>query len=355
MSEAMALNQKLPVAEENKTAANPVNKVMRGSYLSVSENLRTGEVLEMIRSSCLKNDQLNLVFVSGRSGRYSGFVRLSTLLRSPEHLEVKTLAKGRDLYVTEQSDQEAAARLLQKKDIPMLPVVDENQRLQGVLTFDAAMDILEEEASEDIYWKAGVGDVLHYDDAIRSEKLTQGGIGYSLKVRIAFLMVTLTGGLLVGGLIDHFEGALEALVALAIFIPLVMDMGGNVGTQSSTIFARGLALGHIQLKGFFKNHLWRELKVGLSMGLLLATIAGTIAYFWQGAPNDLPLLGVVVGVALMFSVTTASVLGFLLPWILLKLGVDHAPGADPFITTIKDFTGLLVYFLMAAWLLGVSA
>ncbi|SFC02277.1 Divalent cation transporter [Marinospirillum celere] len=90
------------------------------------------------------------------------------------------------------------------------------------------------------------------------------------------------------------------------------------------------------------------------MGAALALMAGVIAHYWQGVPNDLPMLGVVVGSALMYSITTASVLGFLLPWIMLKIGVDHAPGADPFITTIKDFSGLLVYFLIAAWLLGIT-
>ncbi len=187
---------------------------------------------------------------------------------------------------------------------------------------------------------------------MRSEKLTSGGIGYAVKVRMAFLMVTLAGGLAVGGVIDFFEDTLAAVVALAIFIPLVMDMGGNVGTQSTTIFARGLALGHINLGRFFRNHLVREGGVGLAMGVIMAVLAGTIAYFWQGAPNDIPQLGFVVGTALFFSVFTASILGFLLPWVLLKIGVDHAPGADPFITTIKDFTGLAVYFGMAAWLLS---
>lgn len=113
-------------------------------------------------------------------------------------------------------------------------------------------------------------------------------------------------------------------------------------------------MGHIDLKRFFRVHMVRELKVGLTMGLVLATVGGLVAWAWQGAPNDIPLLGVVVGVSLMFSITTACLLGFLLPYLLLKLGVDHAPGADPFITTIKDFSGLAVYFLTAAWLLGIS-
>ncbi len=166
-------------------------------------------------------------------------------------------------------------------------------------------------------------------------------------------MVTLIGGLAVGGIIDAFEDVLGSVLALAIFIPLVMDMGGNVGTQSTTIFARRLALGHINLTRF-RGHLLREVSVGLTMAAVIGVVGGVIAFLWQGAPNDVPELGIAVGVALAFSVTFATFLGFALPFLLIKLGLDDAPGADPFITTIKDFTGLAVYFLMAAWLLGIS-
>ncbi len=175
-----------------------------------------------------------------------------------------------------------------------------------------------------------------------------------MRVRVLFLLVTLAGGLIVGGLIDTFEDVLGAVLALAIFIPLVMDMGGNVGTQSSTIFARGFALGHITMADFWRKNFAREALVGLVMAVGVALVAGTVAFFWQGVPNDIPQLGVVVGVALFTSVFLAACLGFLLPYIMVKLGIDHAPGADPFIPTIKDFTGLLVYFSMAAWLIGVE-
>ena len=199
-----------------------------------------------------------------------------------------------------------------------------------------------------------MGDVFRTEDHVRSEKLTQGPIWYTVRVRVMFLLVTLAGGLLVGGLIDTFEDVLGAVIALAIFIPLVMDMGGNVGTQSSTIFARGYALGHITIADFWRKNFAREALVGLTMAVGIAIVAGTVAYFWQGVPNDIPQLGVVVGVALFTSVFLASCLGFLLPYIMIRIGVDHAPGADPFITTIKDFSGLLVYFSMASWLIGVE-
>ncbi len=294
-----------------KRTIQPVFQCMSQDYLNMPDSTAAAQAVERVRDSQLPNGAAGSIFVHGGNGRHIGFVRLSALL----------------------------------------PILDAHARLAGVLQFDTAMDILEEEASEDVYKKAGIGDLIHQQELVRSETLTSGGIGYPVKVGLTFLMVTLAGGLTVGGLIDFFEGALEALVALAIFIPMVMDMGGNVGTQSTTIFARGLALGHIDLGQFFCKHVGRELLVGSTMGVVLATPGGLIAYFWQGTPNDMPLLGVVVGVALMFSVTTACLLGFLLPWLLLKLGVDHAPGADPFITTIKDFTGLGVYFLTAVWLL----
>jgi len=330
-----------------------VARVMRTDFEAVEGGTSVIEALQRLRaSSALGDDVVSLLFVTDAEGHYLGYVRLSTLVRAEPGAVVGSIVESRNNRLAPTDNKVDAARLLQRTNLPVLPVVDTANRLVGVIRFDDAMDVLEEDTSEDVYKKAGIGDLVHNKDVVRSERLTSGGIGYPVKVRLAFLMVTLAGGLMVGGVIDFFEDTLAAVVALAIFIPLVMDMGGNVGTQSTTIFARGLALGHINLDRFFRTHLIREALVGLAMGVVIAILAGVIAYFWQGAPNDIPQLGIVVGVALFISVFTASILGFLLPWLLVKIGVDHAPGADPFITTIKDFTGLAVYFGMAAWLLA---
>jgi magnesium transporter len=232
-------------------------------------------------------------------------------------------------------------------------VVDSANRLIGALTVDDAMDVLDMDTSATMYGKAGITDPGHATEVLRSERLVAGGIGYPVRVRLLFLMVTLAGGLAVGGLIEQFEDTLAAVVALAIFVPLVMDMGGNVGTQSTTIFARGLALGQIQLS-HMRSHIAREARVGLVMGAVIGVVGGSIALVWQGVPNDIPQLGLAVGISLFVSVNLACFLGFFLPWVLIKLGFDHAPGADPFITTIKDFTGLLVYFGLAAWVLNIA-
>ena len=341
-------------AATNRPRGEPVSARARQGYVPVPFQATVQEAIDAVRRSKAPFGQSGVVFLIDAEGRYKGFVRLSALLRAEPGARLDRMAEGLDLAVTGDTDQEAAARKLQRRDVSLLPVVGSRQQMIGVLTFDDAMDILEEEVSDDIYYKAGVGDIFHTDDHVRSEKLTQGPIWYAVRVRLAFLIVTLVGGLIVGSLIDNFEDVLGAVIALAIFIPLVMDMGGNVGTQSTTIFARGYALGHIQMQGFWRKHVLREAGVGLSMAVVIGLVAGTVAYFWQGVPNDIPQLGVVVGVALFTAVLTASVLGFTLPWIMLKIGVDHAPGADPFITTIKDFTGLLVYFSMAVWLIGLD-
>jgi len=330
-----------------------IGSLRRTDFAFITADATVGDALKKVRESELPDEVSNKVFVVDGSGEYQGFVRLSRLLRSAPEQAIAGLVEGADIAVTEATHRETAARKLQRLDISSLPITDAKGRLTGILRFDDAMDILDEEVSEDIYKKAGLGKI-YARDAVRSELLTSGPLRYPISVRLMFLMVTLAGGLVVGGLVDFFEETLAAVIALAIFVPLVMDMGGNVGTQSTTIFARGLALGHINLDRFWRKHMLREAVVGVAMAAIIAVVAGTIAYFWQGAPNDLPLLGVVVGGALFFSVLTAAILGFLLPFIMLKIGVDHAPGADPFITTIKDFTGLAVYFLLAGTLLGIT-
>ncbi|MBB5491281.1 magnesium transporter [Nocardiopsis metallicus] len=323
------------------------------SYLAVRPYSLVNETLGLIRRSRLGPEDVTTVFVTTADRRYLGLISVAELVKAEPYAEVGSLARLAEVSVSTTEDAAVAARLLQRRDLGALPVLDSEKRLVGSLTFDDAMDALDDDTSEIMYRKAGMGDPAHAKELLRSERLTSGNILYPVRVRITFLMVTLAGGLAVGGLIEQFEDVLAAVVAVAIFVPLIMDMGGNVGTQSTTIFARGLALGHIDPSRFGRQ-LLREVRVGLVMAVIIACIGGAAAYFWQGAPNDIPMLGVAVGLSLFTSVTLATFLGFALPWLMLKLGLDHAPGADPFITTIKDFTGLAVYFGLAGLLLGVG-
>jgi len=330
-----------------------VGRIMTPNYIAVREDATVANALSALRDSPRHQDETDIVFVIGADRRYRGSVRLSQLIRETPSRSVSELLSGTGLFVRATAPDLEAARLLKFSELSAIPVVDSEERLVGAVTFDDVIDLIERDTSETMYLKAGVGDLVRRKDEVYSRKLTQGSILYPIRVRIVFLFVTLLGGLAVGGLIEQFEGVLESILAAAVFIPLVMDMGGNVGTQSTTIFARGLALGHINMQRFGR-HLVREVSIGALMGIVLGLIGGTVAYFWQGLPNGLPQPGIAVGLSLAAVVTLATFLGFMLPWLMLKLGLDHAPGADPFITTIKDFTGLALYFYLVSILIGTN-
>lgn len=328
-------------------------RIMNPRYLAVRTTATVADALAAVKSSPLNDDELRTIFVIDEGRFYQGFVSLPALIKADPHMSVTELIEGRDIFVRATDSRMEAARLLKQYDLVALPVLDRENRMVGAVAFDDVIDVLEEEATESMYQKVGIVDFRRERDIIHSQKVTQGPIWYAVGLRIIFLLVTVAGGLIVGSLIDAFEETLTAVLTAAVFIPIVMDMGGNVGTQSTTIFARGIALGHINLNRFWR-HVAREVSVGAFMGVLLGILTGVIAWLWQGIPNGVPQIGIAVGVSIFSVVTLASFLGFFLPWVLIKLGFDHAPGADPFITTIKDFTGLALYFTLVGLLIGVS-
>lgn len=328
-------------------------RIMNPRYLAVRTTATVADALAAVKTSQLNDDELRAIFVIDEVRFYQGFVSLPALVKADPQASVKDLIEGQDIFVRATDSRMEAARLLKQYDFVALPVLDKENRMVGVVAFDDVIDVLEEEASELMYKKAGIVDVNYERDVIHSEKITRHSIWYAVRVRVAFLIVTLFGGFIVGGLIDAFEQTLSTVLVAAVFIPLVMDMGGNAGTQSTTIFARGMALGHIHLSRFWR-HLAREVSVGAAMGAVLGILAGVIAYVWQGAPNNVPEIAVAVGITIFVVITLATFLGFILPWLLIKLGFDHAPGADPFITTIKDFTGLLCYLTLVTVLIGIN-
>jgi magnesium transporter len=185
----------------------------------------------------------------------------------------------------------------------------------------------------------------------RSEVLVSGKIWQVWKVRLPFLAITIVSGLLLAGVMSGFEDVLYSIPIVAFFMPMIMDMGGSVGTQSTTLFVRGVALGHIDLKMFGK-HLFREVRVGFSIGVVAGFVAGTVAAIWGGVRASIPQLGLAVGLAILVAVTLASLLGFLIPFALLKLKFDQAAGSAPLITSIKDVISLLLYFGFASLFLG---
>jgi magnesium transporter len=327
--------------------------VMTSDFAALRVDMTVSQALTTLRSYAEDKETVYYLYVLNEKRQLEGVVTLKDLIVAEPDTVLHDLMRSEVVTCRASDDVQQVANTLKEYDLLALPVINGGDEMVGIITFDDVIDVIEEEVSDTMYLKAGVGDLTKTKDHVYSEKLTKGSIWYPIRVRMLFLFITLIGGLMVGGVIDFFEDTLEAVLAAAIFIPLIMDMGGNVGTQSTTIFARGYALGHIELSKFFRFHVLREVLTGLIMGAMLGVIGGTVAYVWQGAPNDIPQLGFAVGFSLFVVITTATLLGFLLPWILLKIGVDHAPGADPFLTTIKDFTGLALYFVLVATLIGV--
>lgn len=327
---------------EDETAG----RIMTTEYVQLKRNYTVADALEKIRQNDQDKETIYTLYITDDSRKLEGVLSLRELVMASPDKKLEEIMHKKIIKAYTDTDQEDVARTLQELDLLALPIVDKENRLVGIITVDDAMDIIEEETTEDIFDKAGLAD-LNRQEADRSEVLVNGSVFQIWKVRLPFLIITMIGGLAAGAVIDSFEEALETIAAIAIFIPVIMDMGGNAGTQSSTIFARALILGHINLKKFTK-HLLKESGIGLSMGILVGIISGVIASLWQGIPE----LGIAVGLALAFTMTLATSLGFLIPFILFKLKIDQAAGADPIITTIKDITGLLIYFILVSQLLG---
>ncbi len=316
--------------------------IMTSDYYVFSEETDVGTIFNAIRSQPIHDEEIPYVYAVDGQRRLTGIARLADLIRAHPQQPLLAIIDTQFVSVEADQDQEIAVKLLNRYDLLAMPVLDQVGRLLGVITVDDAIAALEEEATEDIYKGAGILSTRDHQ-SVKSDLMVHGPVWRSWMVRIPFLLLTMVGGLLAGGVIGAFEEALETVVVLAFFIPVVMDMGGNSGTQSVGIFIRGYVLGQIDTKDFSK-HLLREIGVGLGLGVILGAIAGMVAMLWQGDPN----IGLVVGFSIVCTITLSTALGFLVPLIINKLGIDLAVASEPVITTINDFTGMLIYFLFAS-------
>jgi magnesium transporter len=210
-----------------------------------------------------------------------------------------------------------------------LPVVDEAKRLMGQITIDDVVDVIEEEASEDIMRMAGMGaeELIYESKAFKASRL-----------RVPWLLTNLLGGLVTGYFLWIFKVTLEYILALVTFIPVITGMGGNVGIQSSSLMIRGLATGHIDLFNL-KKILLKEFKVGVILGTICGTGAGIAATLWHGDP----MIGVVVTISMIIAMMVASTIGTLIPAFFKLIKVDPAIASGPFVTTLNDITGILIY------------
>lgn len=324
-------------------------RIMTPDYVSLKKEMSVKEALDKLRRNkeeMKDKETIYALFVVDKERRLIGALSLRDLVLAEEEEKVEDIMNTEIIKIWTREDQEKVAKVLQDHDLLALPVVDREDRLVGIVTVDDAMDVMEQEATEDMFEKAGLS-ALHQKELGKSASLVRGNLFKVCQVRIPFLLITLVGGMLAGAVIDTFEETLAAVTAVAIFIPAIMDMGGNTGTQSSTIFTRAWVLGQIDVKNFLR-YFFREIGIGLTMGVLLGIMAAFVATFWQGNP----WLGAAVGLSMALTMTLAAMLGFLIPYLLVKAGFDQAAGSDPILTTLKDITGLTIYFYSCIFFLS---
>jgi magnesium transporter len=234
-------------------------------------------------------------------------------------------------------DQEDVARLFERYDLVSAPVVDASGRLVGVMTFDDIVDVIEQEAEEDIKALGGVG---------REEELSDS-VWTTTKSRLPWLFANLLTALLASWVISNFEHALEKMVALAVLMPIVASMGGNAGTQTMTVAVRALATRELSSANAWRI-IRREWLVGLLNGLAFALIMGAVAVAWFQVPS----LGLVIGLAMITVLTAAALGGILIPLILIRLRIDPAVSSGPFVTTITDVVGFFSFLGIATLWFG---
>jgi magnesium transporter len=319
-------------------------RMMTPKYYRFTPDMTVAQALEKIRNSKEDVEAIYHLYVTDAKRLLLGEILLRDLIFEDADKQLNQIMTKDPISVLATMDDDDVASILQEYDLLAIPVVDNEHRLIGVVTVDDAMDVLEEESVDQALNKAGLIE-FSSKESDRSRLLTNGSILDAWKIRVPFLLITLLGGLSAGIILEGFENELAKAAQLAFFIPMIMGMGGNVGTQSSTIFTRALTLGQINLKQFLQ-HFLREISVGISIGLILALLAGALILAWQQDTN----LALVVSTSLLAAITIASSLGYFVPFILNKVGLDQAAGADPIIMTIIDITGITIYFLLASLL-----
>ncbi len=280
------------------------------------------------------------LYVIDEESRLVGVVSLRSLLVHPPSTPLVSIMTTDIIAVRPRTDQEEVARVVARYDILAVPVVDQDSRLLGIVTVDDVIDVIREEAVEDMMLMAGVAE--EYDLSGRSTLRL-------VRDRVGWLLATAFGGI-VADRITHFQGEALPMEVLAGLIPVVMGMGGNVGIQSTTIAVRGLATGHVQIGGAIP-FVWREARVAMVLGLIYGLGLGLYGLA-TGWPD--PFMGITAGVSVFLAIGLGGLLGSALPVALSRFGVDPAIATGPFVTTSVDIIGIFIYFSVARIVLGLG-
>jgi magnesium transporter len=311
--------------------------IMDLEFVAASENKTVGDVITIIREKKQKVKNLYHVWVVDHQDRLSGVLSLKDLLVEAPDRRIRDIMNPEVIFVHAQKDQEEVASLFKKHDLVNMPVVDDRGMLLGRITHDDIIDVIEKEVDEDLSLMTGV----------MGQPIAEESFLKISRARLPWLITGVMGGIVAAVVINQFETTLEKILALSFFFPVIMGMGGNTGTQAATIVVRGMATGDISLINIRKR-LWLEMKVAFVNGIVCGLFLGLIVGFWF---SDYALGGV-VALAGALVILNSGVTGSAVPFVLRKCNIDPALATGPFITTLNDILGLLIYLGLLTLFLG---
>ena len=312
--------------------------IMVPDFIALGEDATAGEAIASLQKEHLNVEMPFYLYVVDEYGKLVGVSSLRQLVVVPPETPLKAFMTTDVFMVRTDMDQEEVAKIVARYDILAVPVVDESNRLVGIVTVDDVIDIFRKEATEDMLKMAGVGE----------EFIETQSIFKSTRIRLPWLFASCVGGIVAFYIIGRFEASLYRLAYLAAFIPVIMGMGGNIGTQSSTIVVRGLATGRLNIRDIWSVVL-KELSIGSILGLVYGMLIGAVAQVRYSTAA----LAISVALALICSMSIAALVGSLVPMVFARINIDPAVATGPFVTTAIDIISVFFYFMLATSLLGI--
>lgn len=325
-----------------KYPENSAGSVMTVEYVSLKSGMNIGQALNHIKKVGIDNETIDICYITDNQRKLDGFISLKSLIFLDDILPLVDAMETNVISAITTDDQEFIASQFRKYDLTSMPVVDNEGRLVGIITIDDVVDVIDQENTEDFQKMAAMNP--------SDEEYLKESVFSLAKHRIVWLLVLMISATATGIIIRRYEEILQSVVILAAFIPMLMDTGGNAGSQSSTLIIRGIALGEIHLNDIGKI-LWKEFRVSLIVGVTLAFVNFLRIYFIDRAGLTISL---VVCASLLFTVVIAKVVGGVLPIMAKAFKLDPAIMASPLITTIVDACALMVYFGLSTHFLNLA-
>ncbi len=317
-----------------------IGRLMIPDYITVTEGTRVQDVFTLIRKYAKDNQTLDTIYVVDKKRKLLYFLPLRKFLLSDPLKKVEEVEGKQSISVSAFDDQEIAVKKMKDYNLVAIPVVDSRDTLLGVVTIDDAFDVLEDETTEDFHKKSALIPLgINYSDA---------SSWMLYKKRIGWLIMLLFANFVSGSVIEHFEAAISTVVALAFFIPVLIDSGGNTATQVATLIIRAIIVEDFTMKKWFQA-IKKEIVVGILLGTTLGLILFFRGYFWLDSGN----IGAAVGISMTIIVLYANFLGVILPIVVYKCKLDPAVVSGPLLTTLVDAVGLIIYFNLARFFLQI--